>query len=76
MSSEQGVPVGLLGFFVPNLVVPKVRVELTRGCPHRFLRPARLPFRHFGTEVYSIAKSGRLVALSGRRRAVLGTNLS
>ena len=30
-------------------VVPKVRVELTRSCPHRFLRPARLPFRHFGT---------------------------
>ena len=28
--------------------MPKVRVELTRGCPHRFLRPARLPFRHFG----------------------------
>lgn len=30
-------------------VVPKVRVELTRGCPRRFLRPVRLPFRHFGT---------------------------
>ena len=29
-------------------MVPKVRVELTWGCPHRFLRPARLPFRHFG----------------------------
>ena len=29
-------------------VVPKVGVEPTRGCPHRFLRPARLPFRHFG----------------------------
>ena len=29
-------------------LVPKVRVELTRGYPHRFLRPARLPFRHFG----------------------------
>ena len=25
------------GLFVPNLVVPKVRVELTRGCPYRFL---------------------------------------
>ena len=33
-------------------VVPKVRVELTRGCPHRFLRPARLPFRHFGTALF------------------------
>ena len=30
-------------------MVPKVRVELTRGCPRRFLRPVRLPFRHFGT---------------------------
>ena len=29
-------------------LVPKVGVEPTRGCPHRFLRPARLPFRHFG----------------------------
>ena len=32
-------------------VVPKVRVELTPGCPDRFLRPARLPFRHFGTKI-------------------------
>ena len=32
-----------------GVVVPKVRVELTRGCPHRFLRPARLPFRHLGS---------------------------
>ena len=30
--------------------MPKVRVELTRGHPHRFLRPARLPFRHFGLD--------------------------
>ena len=37
---------------MPDLVVPKVRVELTRGCPHRFLRPARLPFRHFGTGLF------------------------
>ncbi len=22
---------------MPKIVVPKVRVELTRGCPHRFL---------------------------------------
>ena len=28
--------------------MPKVRVELTRSYLHRFLRPARLPFRHFG----------------------------
>ena len=40
------------GICVPKIVVPKVRVELTRGCPHRFLRPARLPFRHFGTALF------------------------
>ncbi len=28
--------------------MPKERIELTRGCPQRFLRPSRLPFRHFG----------------------------
>ena len=33
-------------------VVPKVGVEPTRGCPHRFLRPARLPFRHFGAGLF------------------------
>ena len=36
---------------MPENVVPKVRVELTQGHPYRFLRPARLPFRHFGTQV-------------------------
>ena len=29
-------------------LVPKVGFEPTRGCPQRFLRPSRLPFRHFG----------------------------
>ena len=28
--------------------MPEERVELTRGCPHRILSPARLPFRHSG----------------------------
>ena len=30
------------------LMVPKVRVELTCPLGQRFLRPPRLPFRHFG----------------------------
>ena len=29
-------------------MVPEVGLEPTRGCPHGFLRPARLPFRHSG----------------------------
>jgi len=29
-------------------LVPKVGVEPTRPCGQRFLRPSRLPFRHFG----------------------------
>ena len=39
-------------YFHSNLLsgndMPEVRVELTRGCPHRILSPARLPFRHSG----------------------------
>ena len=31
-------------------VVPKVGVEPTRACTQRFLRPPRLPFRHFGID--------------------------
>ena len=36
------------GEFVAKSVVPEVGFEPTRGFPHRFLRPARLPFRHSG----------------------------
>ena len=28
--------------------VPKAGFEPARGCPQRFLRPSRMPFRHFG----------------------------
>ena len=37
-------------------MVPKVGFEPTRGCPHRFLRPARLPFRHFGLYLFYTGK--------------------
>ncbi len=34
-----------------NVLVPKVGVEPTRAKAQRFLRPSRLPFRHFGTRL-------------------------
>ncbi len=30
------------------MLVPETGLEPVRGCPHRFLRPKRLPFRHSG----------------------------
>ena len=36
---------------LPRMVVPKVGLEPTRGCPQRCLRPPRMPFRHFGRVV-------------------------
>ena len=39
---------GQKGKFVAKSLVPEVGFEPTRGFPHRFLRPARLPFRHSG----------------------------
>lgn len=30
------------------MLVPETGFEPVRGCPHRFLRPKRLPFRHSG----------------------------
>src|SRR5712692_2218811 len=35
----------------PDGLVPRAGVEPARGCPHRFLRPTRLPFRHLGAAV-------------------------
>ena len=39
-----------------RMQMPEVRVELTRGCPHRILSPARLPFRHSGKWAVNIAE--------------------
>ena len=44
-------------------MVPKVGVEPTRGRPQRFLRPSRLPFRHFGVAGHIIAESRAKVKL-------------
>ena len=52
-SSEAG-RFGMLSCCVEGLM-PEVRVELTRGCPHRILSPARLPFRHSGSGPGNIA---------------------
>jgi hypothetical protein len=35
-----------------GMLVPKTGLEPVRGCPHRFLRPKRLPFRHSGALEY------------------------
>jgi len=43
-------------------MVPKVRVELTRGHPHRFLSPVRF-VQKFHHETYSMI--GSLVVLAG-----------
>ena len=36
------------GLPVRRGVVPRKRLELSRPCGHRYLKPARLPFRHLG----------------------------
>jgi hypothetical protein len=36
------------GFYL----VPEEGLEPSRGCPHRILSPARLPFHHSGTKSY------------------------
>lgn len=44
---QHSVDTGLCG----GMLVPRTGVEPVRGCPHRFLRPKRLPFRHPGTPI-------------------------
>jgi hypothetical protein len=34
-----------------GMLVPETGLEPVRGCPQRFLRPQRLPFRHSGAEM-------------------------
>jgi hypothetical protein len=39
------------------MLVPKAGLEPARGCPQRFLRPQRLPFRHSGDHRYDSTPS-------------------
>jgi len=50
------------GFFGPENVVPKVRVELTQGHPYRFLSPVRF-LQRFHHETYSLI--GSLIVFAG-----------
>ncbi len=54
VQNNTAVPGALVGARHQRLVrvanVPGVGVEPTRGCPRRFLRPLRLPFRHPGDD--------------------------
>ncbi len=47
--------------------MPEVRVELTRGCPHRILSPARLPFRHSGRVGENIVELPSAETIHARR---------
>src|SRR5438445_11402498 len=39
-------------------LVPRAGVEPARGCPPRYLRPTRLPFRHLGASLYHTTQGG------------------
>jgi hypothetical protein len=47
LSGDRGEIVGGAVYHIPMLV-PRTGLEPVRGCPQRFLRPQRLPFRHPG----------------------------
>jgi hypothetical protein len=49
-------------------LVPRVGVEPTRGCPRRFLRPLRLPFRHPGVAEASFSRPRWLSTAPGGGR--------
>lgn len=53
-------------------LVPKAGFEPARVLPHWFLRPARLPFRHFGRPRMILGNSNH----SGQAKAVMSTFLS
>ncbi len=57
------------------LLVPKVRLELTQGCPYRFLRPARLPFRHFGAYYLVNIKLGMIICFDPRIEVLFYSSL-
>jgi hypothetical protein len=49
MKKAEGIPL--------RSPMPKVGFEPTRGRPQRFLRPPRLPFRHFGNTMLDYTAS-------------------
>jgi hypothetical protein len=57
-------------FYAVAMLVPKTGLEPVRGCPQRFLRPQRLPFRHFGAPAIMIGARRTPVNCAARRNRV------